>query len=389
MIVHLIRAKDFSPHTYQSVLQLLQQFPGPITYRPSETENEIIEAIEQEIANRDDFETGDIAYPEATLSAREYSKNVVFDRIKVNFPLKIKSASWDSLFSICRKYRDRNKIPKQDLVILLTDTANDANWFVAADHDMKNAFIHTADWHYYFEGLNERYPIAYEITASALRMATCPTFSEFKTLWHQVPKGCLSDLCMNKQEIVLKMKTADICMDCMHYMEKRDVDIRVIAQTVDTFEGIRKHFLTAERTNLLKRPSRLLISGYMYNLILSDYGNMPLLLNPKQKTIYCFFLNHPEGVRLVDLVDHRTEISQLYHRFSNQSTRNNIENSLNLLLDPLDDNLHQTLSRIRRIIEKTVGKRIAPMYQIIGKKGEPYKILLSEEFIVWDVDNMD
>ncbi|NDB35257.1 MAG: hypothetical protein EB023_07910, partial [Flavobacteriia bacterium] len=149
------------------------------------------------------------------------------------------------------------------------------------------------------------------------------------------------------------------------------------------------HFLTAERTNLLKRPSRLLISGYMYNLILSDYGNMPLLLNPKQKTIYCFFLNHPEGVRLVDLVDHRTEISQLYHRFSNQSTRNNIENSLNLLLDPLDDNLHQTLSRIRRIIEKTVGKRIAPMYQIIGKKGKPYKILLSEEFIVWDVDNMD
>jgi hypothetical protein len=29
------------------------------------------------------------------------------------------------------------------------------------------------------------------------------------------------------------------------------------------------------------------------------------------------------------------------------------------------------------------------MYQIIGKKGEPYKISLSEEFIVWDVDNMD
>ena len=98
MIVHLIRAKDFSPHTYQSVLQLLQQFPGPITYRPSETENEIIEAIEQEIANRDDFETGDIEYPQATLSAREYAKNDFFDRIKVNFPLRRKSASWDSFF---------------------------------------------------------------------------------------------------------------------------------------------------------------------------------------------------------------------------------------------------------------------------------------------------
>jgi hypothetical protein len=389
MIVHLIRAKDFSPHTYQAVLQLLQQFPGPITYRPSETENEIIEAIEQEIANRDDFERGDIEYPQANFSAREYSKNNFFDRVKVNFPFRRKSASWDSLFSICRKYRDRNKIPKQDLVILLTDTANDANWFVAADNDMKNAFIHTADWHHYFEGLNERYPIAYEIAASALRMASCPSFSQFKTLWHQVPKGCLSDLCMNKQEIVLKMKTADICMDCMKYMEQQDLDIRMIAQAVDTFEGIRKNFLTAERTNLLKRPSKLLISGYMHNLSFTDYGNMPLLLNPKQKTIYCFFLNHPEGVRLVDLVDHRTEISQLYHRFSNQSTRNNIENSLNLLLDPLDGNLHETLSRIRRIIEKTVGKRIAPMYQIIGKKGEPYKILLSEEFIVWDVDNMD
>jgi hypothetical protein len=92
-------------------------------------------------------------------------------------------------------------------------------------------------------------------------------------------------------------------------------------------------------------------------------------------------LRHPEGVRLVELVDHRSEIGALYHRFSNFGSIEEIEESLNLLLDPLDNNLNETLSRIRSTIKRTLGPRISPNYQIVGSRGELYRINLDAELI--------
>jgi len=278
------------------------------------------------------------------------------------------------------------RLPKNDKIILLTDTANEANWFVGMDQTMTHAFIHTADWHHYFEGLNERFPIAYEIAATVLRMSSLDSPATIRRLYHTEPRGCISDLCLHKKQIVLKMRTADICTDCMNFLASQDCDMRLVTQVVETFEGIRKNFLATERTNFLKKPSRLLVKGYMHQLIFQDYGNLPLQLNPKQRAIYCFFLNHPEGVRLVDLVDHRQEIGQLYHRFSNQSTLDRIEESLDLLLDPLEGNLNETLSRIKRIVEKTVGKRAAPEYQITGNRGEPYRIALDSNLVLFETE---
>jgi len=385
MKVHLIRAADFSAHTYQAVLQIVTSFPGPVNYVPSETEVQINQAIEQEISNRESFEKGLQPPPLASIIKEHALENRSFShRPPVEFPVKVQLATWESLFDVCKSYRSMNRLPKEDLIILLTDTANEANWFVGMDQTTTHAFIHTADWHHYFEGLNERFPIAYEIAATVLRMSSLDSPATLQRLFHTEPRGCISDLCLHKKQIVLKMRTADICMDCMNFIASQDIDMRLVTQVVETFEGIRKHFLATERTNFLRKPSRLLVKGYMHQLIFQDYGNLPLQLNPKQRAIYCFFLNHPEGVRLVDLVDHRQEIGELYHRFSNHSTLDKIEESLDLLLDPLESNLNETLSRIKRIVEKTVGKRIAPMYQITGNKGEPYKILLNENFVQFE-----
>lgn len=387
MKVHLIRAADFSAHTYQAVLQIVTSFPGPVNYVPSETEVQINQAIEQEISNRESFETAKQPPPLASIKMEHSLERPSFShRPPVEFPVKVQLATWDSLFDVCKSYRSTNRLPKEDLIILLTDTANEANWFVGMDQTTTHAFIHTADWHHYFEGLNERFPIAYEIAATVLRMSTLDSPATMQRLFHTEPRGCISDLCLHKKQIVLKMRTADICTDCMNFIASQDIDMRLVTQVVETFEGIRKNFLATERTNFLKQPSRLLVKGYMHQLIFQDYGNLTLQLNPKQRAIYCFFLNHPEGVRLVDLVDHRQEIGELYHRFSNQSTLDRIEESLDLLLDPLESNLNETLSRIKRIVEKTVGKRIAPVYQITGNRGEPYRIPLDSNLVLFETE---
>jgi hypothetical protein len=383
MNVHLIRSSDFSAQTYQSVLQIVRQYEGPIEFLASESDALISNAIEVEIETKEAFEKAEeishtSLYKEEKIQAvRSYET----ERPRIFFPHKTKRANWKHFFDACEYYRSARKLPPEDLVILLTDTANEANWFGGADKTMKNAFIHTADWHHYFDGLNERFPIAYEIIAWTIRMLIVKDHLEMPNYWHNEPRGCMSDFCQNKRQIVLKMRTADICMDCMKLLQSSKVDVRIFGQLIDALEGVRKYFLSIERSTFLNRPSTVLVSGYLHRIFFPAYGNLELNLNPKQRAIYCFFLRHPEGVRLVELVDHRSEIGALYHRFSNFGSIEEIEDSLNLLLDPLDNNLNETLSRIRSTIKRTLGPRISPNYQIVGSRGEPYRINLDAELI--------
>lgn len=396
MRVHLIRSADFSAHTYQSVLQIVRLNQGPVEFLASESDAHISNAIEVEIESKEAFEKAkesrelysisnpnrsNVSHYEPDLSLFSDMKS---ERPSIFFPHKTSKAKWQHFFDACMHYRSTYKLPDSDLVILLTDTANDANWFGGADKNMKNAFIHTADWHHYFDGLNERFPIAYEVIAWTIRMLIVKDHSQMSKYWHNEPRGCLSDFCQDKRQIVLKMRTADICLDCMDLLKSSEVDIRIFAQLIETLEGIRTYFLSIERSLFLNRPSTVLVTGYLHRIFFPAYGNLELNLNPKQRAIYCFFLRHPEGVRLVELVDHRSEIGALYHRFSNFGSVEEIEESLNLLLDPLENNLNETLSRIRSVIKRTLGPRISPNYQIIGSRGELYRINLDAELIQFE-----
>ena len=152
MKVHLIRSNDFSAQTYQSVIQILSQYNGPVKFISSETEVEISNAIEVEIGSKDDFETIKRDHALFSISkddpTAEPNYSMESSRPKIKFPFFTKRSKWDDFFKLCNDYRKKNKLPQQDLVILLTDTANDANWFGGSDRNMKNAFVHTAEWHH-------------------------------------------------------------------------------------------------------------------------------------------------------------------------------------------------------------------------------------------------
>lgn len=385
MRVHLIRSKEFSPQTYQAVLQILHQFQGPIAYLASETELTLSNAVEVEIASKEDFEKADEkrmhSDPAKIANMSMDRRRLLSELPAIEFPHKTLQTSWDDFFKICDQFRSDNHLAKEDLVILLTDVGNDANWFGGADKTMKNAFIHTAEWHHYFDGLNERFPIAYEVLVWTMRMLIISDASQMSQYWHQVPKGCMSDLCQDKKQIVLKMRTADICENCMELLKGSGADVRVLGQIIDGMEGVRRYFISTERAQFLHRPSIIQIKGFTHRIFLKDYGNIELNLNPKQRAIYCFFLRHPEGVRLVDLIDYRNEIGALYHRFSNFGSLDEINAALDILLDPTNNNLNEVLSRIRSMISRTLGQRISENYLIQGKRGEPYKINLNSELI--------
>jgi hypothetical protein len=299
-----------------------------------------------------------------------------------DFPSTEKQATWDDLFFNCEKYRKTYRIPENDLVILLTDISNDKNWFGSVDQKMRNIFIQTSNWaHFFGSEIDSRFPIAYEVVVWILRIMMFRNRYEITQFLHMQPRGCMMDFCERKDQIVLKMRTADICGDCLDHIQARDVNRTALNQILESMDGIRGNILFRERSTVLNRPSKLEIRGYMKRIFLVDLGDLEVRLNPKEKTLFLFFLNHPEGVRIVDLMDHKPEILGLYSRFSRASTPSLIEDAVDLMLQPTDGNINQVLTRIRSKFKQTAGDSIAGHYTIEGARNEPYKIALNRELV--------
>ena len=382
--VHLVRSDEFKEEDLSQVVNLLKQFNGPIEYISAETN--YLQFTPPGLLWRSKLEFEKKTTPKFSSDRNQISPNYsMFEstpKQSIVFPVEVPTLSWDMFFAACIDYRTKHQIPEKDIVILLTDFSNDKNWFAGIDSTMKNYFIQSSNWHHYFgNSIDSRFPIAYEIVIWLLRSQMFQNRQEIMDGVHKGSSGCMMDFCENKKEIVLKMRTADICNDCLKVIQLREVDRPFARQVLDTMDGIRQHMMFRERSEFLNSPSKMEIRGFMKRIFLKDLGDLEMQLNPKEKTIYLFFLKHPEGVRIVDLIDHKTEISHFYETFTNSYDTSQIEQAINLLLDPTEGNINQVFSRIRAKFKSAVGTRLSNLYTIEGNPGEPFKINLNRELV--------
>ena len=382
--VHLVRSDEFKEEDLSQVVNLLKQFNGPIEYISAETN--YLQFTPPGLLWRSKLEFEKKTTPKFSSDRNQISPNYsMFEstpKQSIVFPVEVPTLSWDTFFAACIDYRRKHQIPEKDLVILLTDFSNDKNWFAGIDSTMKNYFIQTSNWHHYFgNSIDSRFPIAYEIVIWLLRSQMFQNRQEIMDGVHKGSSGCMMDFCENKKEIVLKMRTADICNDCLKVIQLKEVDRPFARQVLDSMDGIRQHMMFRERSEFLNSPSKMEIRGFMKRIFLKDLGDLEMQLNPKEKTIYLFFLKHPEGVRIVDLIDHKTEISHFYETFTNSYDTSQIEQAINLLLDPTEGNINQVFSRIRAKFKSAVGTRLSNLYTIEGNPGEPFKINLNRELV--------
>lgn len=118
-------------------------------------------------------------------------------------------------------------------------------------------------------------------------------------------------------------------------------------------------------------------------ILLGDY-DMEVRMPPLDKTIYFFFLRHPEGVRFKDLCDHRKELMDLYSSVSGRDNVEAVKASIDGLTDPLNNSINEKCSRIKRAFVKAFGPVLAAQYYIDGPSGEPKLIRLDRRFVEWE-----
>jgi hypothetical protein len=211
MKVHLIRSEGFKMEDYNHVFNILNQYSGGITFVPSEPIVLPDTDLEKTYEDENDFGR-QAAYSREPLG-------MFGDR---SFPVTEKVYTWDQLFNICNQYRKGKKIPDNEQVFLLTDKKNEENWFGAVDErTLNNFFVDCSDWHYYFKGFDTRFPITYCIVGWLMRKVIFASADEMRNALHMESIGCLMDFCEEKKEIALKMRTADICDQCLSYSEKK------------------------------------------------------------------------------------------------------------------------------------------------------------------------
>jgi hypothetical protein len=190
------------------------------------------------------------------------------------------------------------------------------------------------------------------------------------------------DFCQNNSQIILKMRTADVCPNCMSVLRDRDISPYVSKQFFSTLEGIRAGMTFRNRTVLLFEPSKLKISGLMKKIKFTDIGNLELRLNPKEKALYLLYLNHPEGIMLNNIQDFRDEFEKYYLRFAVGDNDEAKIRAIDLLLNPQEGDRDTVISRINSKIRNTVGDELAEFYIIKGERGGAKKIKLDRELVL-------
>ena len=101
-----------------------------------------------------------------------------------------------------------------------------------------------------------------------------------------------------------------------------------------------------------------------YRFLLPEFGNKEVQLSPIHKALYLLFLNHPEGIEFKNLIDYREELLQLYQKIGNRIDMDKIIETVNRLVNPLDNAINEKCSRIKAAFSDLMDEYQADYYII-------------------------
>lgn len=146
--------------------------------------------------------------------------------------------------------------------------------------------------------------------------------------------------------------------------------------------GVAQHILE----ELIKpddSPSRLVITTD-YRLLLPEYNNMEIKMEPLVKAVYLLFLNHPEGILFKHLPDYREELTKIYVKLKPYGMSDRAIQSIEDVTNPLLNSINEKCARIRGAFVGQFDDHLARHYYIDGLRGEAKKIELPRELVVWE-----
>jgi hypothetical protein len=360
MKVHLVRSNELPIFKFNKVCEYLNEFKGEIKFewiKEDEPENE-----------KEEYES-DPNLLKYTLE--DYSPKDPND--------------FDRFFDKCDTYREKNNIPKTELVILLTNEKNVNNFFGYVTKDMRNVFIQISNWKDIFgKDLDDIFPIVYEIGAWTLRHLLFDSIGEMKSTILPKTFGCVMDMCVKKEDIRFKIRTGDIRSEVIDLIRIKKINPAYMNQLISIFEKVRKGVLYRERAVITKQSTRLklLELGAKQQFQLVDFGEIILKLQPLEKIIYTIFLMNTEGLRLNQIKDQIKLSERIFRKFYQYRSDDYTESKIATYSSDKGNKLIiENINRINTAIRQSIPEGICERYMILKGKGDKYGIALDRELV--------
>ena len=131
------------------------------------------------------------------------------------------------------------------------------------------------------------------------------------------------------------------------------------------------------------RLSRMVITKD-WRIILPDYNNMEIKMEPLVKAVYLLFLRHSEGIVFKNLPNYRHELTTIYSALRPLGLSDRANQSIEDVTNPLLNSINEKCARIRGAFVGQFDNYMAKSYYIDGLRGEAKKIALPRELVIWE-----
>lgn len=299
---------------------------------------------------------------------------------KFKYKEKVKNLSFTEFFKLINYYRTLYKLEKDDFLILLTNISNNQEWYSA--FQKKNIFVNCSE----LEGvLGDKlvYGISYQcienIFQSLINLDINKYLSEPNI--HMQPLGCINDYCEEESQVLIKLRTGDICDSCYKRALKYNVDELILNQIIQTCEKIRKEFVVTQRIRELVNPDVIRVDkdGNIF------IGDKNIKLEVIFKTIMIFFLKHPEGIPTKSLIDYEKKLFDIYKELRKGGDESVIKNMFGVNTKNDVPLFEQKRSKLKKALKEQLPDPLYNYYTVktIRQSNDInlYKIELEKKYI--------
>jgi hypothetical protein len=277
--------------------------------------------------------------------------------------------SWEEAFRVMREERNQNELEPGDALFMLTDVQNEANFFAfgeGAGTGPGNHCIMVDGWDQ-FAVKGFVHPTLHIIASNLIQGMLHRSMDEWMNAAHQQSRGCISDFCQNKTDILLRLRTADLCDACVHHFNAAIENGRITApffhQCMQLVELARTELCFHKRMQVAPFVSPLEVRGDRQQIWLTGLDRELKIAGATPRCLYLLYLKHPEGIPYERLDEHIDELIEIHQRIRGTKTYEALHAEFMLLLDPGDRTiLNQQVSRLRSSLRNALGDEVLPNY---------------------------
>lgn len=192
--------------------------------------------------------------------------------------------------------------------------------------------------------------------------------------------------CTTKKPETKEGTTDDFADELFYWTVSNDEVAGLIKEVREKIEKLREHGMAEKLIlKLLEKEPKLsrLVITKDYRILLPDYNDMEIKMEPLVKAVYLLFLRHPEGIVFKCLPDYRKELAEVYQKIRPLGLNERAIQSIEDVTNPCLNSINEKCARIRGAFVSQFDERLAEHYFIVGNRGKEKKIALPRDLVIW------